>query len=141
MAQQRVQRSKSNRGDDDRAAQWQRRLLAWSASGLTRSAFCAREGLNLSTFDYWRRRQLAGASEAKGAAKGQASRARLPVPVLHAQSVATARKRPALTLLPLTLEVPPEFAVLRLNSPQGWCLEVPAGVAPAWLAELLRHLP
>ena len=34
---------------------WSKRMQAWEQSGLTRTAFCRAQRLNLSTFDYWRR--------------------------------------------------------------------------------------
>jgi len=38
-----------------RAAEMRRMLEEFSRSGQTRREFCARHGLPLSTFDYWRR--------------------------------------------------------------------------------------
>ncbi len=38
--------------------EWQQLVEAHAASGLTQAAFCRREGLALSTFQYWKR-QLA----------------------------------------------------------------------------------
>lgn len=35
--------------------QWVKRLQSWERSGQTRAAFCRSRGLNLHTFDYWRR--------------------------------------------------------------------------------------
>ncbi len=35
--------------------QWAKRMRAWERSGQTRAAFCRSRGLNLNTFDYWRR--------------------------------------------------------------------------------------
>lgn len=35
--------------------QWVKRMRSWERSGQTRSAFCRSRGLNLHTFDYWRR--------------------------------------------------------------------------------------
>lgn len=35
--------------------QWVKRLRSWERSGQTRAAFCRARGLNLHTFDYWRR--------------------------------------------------------------------------------------
>lgn len=39
----------------DKRTAWARRLKAWERSGQTRVAFCAAQGLSVSTFDYWRR--------------------------------------------------------------------------------------
>lgn len=35
--------------------QWMRRIRAWERGGQTRAAFCRSRGLNVNTFDYWRR--------------------------------------------------------------------------------------
>jgi hypothetical protein len=35
--------------------QWLKRMRAWERSGQTRAAFCRSRGLNVHTFDYWRR--------------------------------------------------------------------------------------
>jgi hypothetical protein len=35
---------------------WSERMLGFEASGLTRRAWCLREGLSLAMLDYWRRR-------------------------------------------------------------------------------------
>ena len=35
---------------------WAKRIRAFERGGLTRRAWCAREGLSVSTRDYWRRR-------------------------------------------------------------------------------------
>jgi hypothetical protein len=37
-------------------ALWSRRIGQWKGSGLTQRAFCAKRGLALSTFQWWRRR-------------------------------------------------------------------------------------
>jgi hypothetical protein len=38
---------------------WRKRVLAFERSGLTRVAWCAREGVATATLDYWRRRSRA----------------------------------------------------------------------------------
>ena len=42
--------------DPRKAAAWQRRLQRFTASGTTVAEFCDREGVSISTFQYWRRR-------------------------------------------------------------------------------------
>ena len=56
--------------------QWVKRMRAWERSGQTRAAFCRSRGLNLHTFDYWRR------------ALREASTALVPVVVETQQSAA-----------------------------------------------------
>lgn len=42
--------------------QWMKRMRSWERSGLTRAAFCRSRGLNLHTFDYWRRTLRGGST-------------------------------------------------------------------------------
>ena len=35
--------------------QWVKRMRSWEGSGQTRAEFCRLRGLNVHTFDYWRR--------------------------------------------------------------------------------------
>ena len=39
----------------NKRAQWTKWMRTWERSGQTRTAFCRSRGLNLPTFDYWRR--------------------------------------------------------------------------------------
>ena len=41
--------------DAKKLSYWQQHFKRCQASGLTRHAYCAREGFALSTFDHWRR--------------------------------------------------------------------------------------
>lgn len=41
---------------EEKSAFWRRHQLAWEASGLSRTAYCQRENLKLSSFDYQRAR-------------------------------------------------------------------------------------
>jgi len=47
---------------------------------------------------------------------------------------------PALTLVPISLVAPVSETLIRLHSPGGWRIELPAA-NPAWLADLVRQLP
>ena len=40
--------------DEAKWAYGTKQIKSWQASGLTRSAYCQREGLKPTTFDYWR---------------------------------------------------------------------------------------
>ena len=42
--------------DPRKSAAWQRRLQQFTASGMTVSKFCDREGVSVTAFHYWRRR-------------------------------------------------------------------------------------
>ena len=59
---------------------WQAHLQKWRASGMTRSAFCARHQLKVSTLDYWQRRLRDVAQEKPAHAVGKARL--IPVEVL-----------------------------------------------------------
>ena len=37
-------------------SQWQQLISSYQTSGLSRKDFCQREGIALSTFDYWKRK-------------------------------------------------------------------------------------
>ncbi len=43
------------RNDKTKLQQWTKQIKAWETSGLTQRAYCVRENLKHSTFDYWRR--------------------------------------------------------------------------------------
>ena len=40
--------------DEAKWAHWAKVIQAWRVSGLTRNAYCRREGIKPSTLDYWR---------------------------------------------------------------------------------------
>lgn len=92
------------------AEYWQGHIDAWRQSGLTQIAYCARHGLGVKSFYRWRHKARA-----------------------------TAQTKLPLTLIPVSPGIPATTGI-RLHSPGGWRIELPAGGAP-WLADLLRHLP
>jgi len=92
---------------------WQQHFSRWESSGLSQRAYCAREGLSLSTFDYWRRQILPNTGKLRCAAP--------------------------LTLVPVQVARCPDHATLR--SPAGWELILPGSVALVDLADLLKQLP
>lgn len=49
----------ANTGTRRSHSEWRSLLEAHAASGLTQTAFCRREGVALSTFQYWKRRLAA----------------------------------------------------------------------------------
>ncbi|MBU1665568.1 MAG: hypothetical protein KKG92_09220 [Gammaproteobacteria bacterium] len=91
---------------------WRGHLAAWHQSDLTQRAYCARHGLGERAFYRWHRR------EKEAIAAGKAT----------------------LTLVPVNVDTSPTGNVIRLHSPGGWRIELPAGDVPA-LADLLRRLP
>lgn len=93
------------------AQEWQQRVQAWQASGLTPSIYCRQHGFNAYTFTGWRKRF---------ATSPASHSAVMPIQVVPA--------------------VPAPAAVLVLRLAAGHHLELPASVAPAWVAELLQCL-
>ncbi len=91
---------------------WRGHLAAWHQSDLTQRAYCAQHGLGERAFYRWHRR------EKEAIAAGKAT----------------------LTLVPVNVGTSLTGKVIRLHSPGGWRIELPAGDVPA-LADLLRRLP
>ena len=40
-------------GQESRRVEWEQRVVAWKASGLTQKQYCAREGIGVSGLRYW----------------------------------------------------------------------------------------
>lgn len=91
---------------------WQGHLESWRQSGLTQVAYCAAQGLSITTFTRWRTRERNGAVDAA----------------------------PTLTLIPLQVSAPGSGSVLQMHSPGGWRIEL-SGTPLAELAAVLRQLP
>ncbi len=89
---------------------WQAHLDAWHQSDLTQAAYCISHGLSVKTFYRWRRKEK--------------------------ESVAADKP---LTLVPVSVRASVAQDVVRLHSPGGWRIELPAG--GTWLGNLLRQLP
>jgi hypothetical protein len=96
---------------------WRAHLEAWHRSDLTQREYCASQGLGEKAFYRWRRK------EREVVASANSSFTLVPVSVA-----------------PVSVGAPVTGSVVRLHSPGGWRIELPAGGAP-WLADLLRHLP
>jgi len=92
---------------------WHKHLEAWCQSELTQKAYCAQHGLSTKSFYRW----------------------------LRKEKDALAATKPSLTLVPISVVGAATTGnVIRLHSPGGWRIELPAGNAP-WLADILRQLP
>lgn len=91
---------------------WREHLEAWRRSDLTQREYCANQGLGEKAFYRWRRKER--------------------------EAIASATS--SLTLVPVSVSAPVTGSVVRLHSPGGWRIELPADGAP-WLADLLRQLP
>ena len=93
---------------------WAGHIALWSRSGLSRVSWCARHGVNVHTFDYWRRRL----GDMPAQRKRVAGTALVPIMV----TATTAAER------------------LEVVLPSGVRLHVPGGVDVAQVAELVRVL-
>lgn len=91
---------------------WRAHLEAWHRSDLTQREYCANQGLGEKAFYRWRRKVKEAIASAKS----------------------------SLTLVPVSVGASTTGSVVRLHSPGGWRIELPAGGTP-WLADLLRQLP
>ena len=100
--------------ESSKAQQWAKRIAAFEGSGLSRRAWCLKQGLNPNTLDYWRSR-LRGAHPATGA------RAKALVPIVVTGSGAAA----------------PGIQIALVGGTQ---VRAPCGVDAAWLSALVRGL-
>ncbi|MFZ6876560.1 IS66 family insertion sequence element accessory protein TnpA, partial [Undibacterium sp. Di27W] len=107
---------------------WRKQCQDWQGSGLSQRAFCQREGLVYSSFDYWRRRAApVVASKKTVQPRALTLVAAVAVPDAHPQSA-----------------IPPVADTLHLRSPGGWQINLPLGITEAVMAsvsQLLLHLP
>jgi hypothetical protein len=95
---------------------WRKRVLAFERSGLTRVAWCGREGVATATLDYWRRR-------CRAAAEGS-ERALIPIMVSEARGA----------------EAVGVCGTLEIDIGGGVRLRADAQVSAQWLSSLLRGL-
>ena len=91
---------------------WRGHLDAWHRSDLTQRDYCAAHGLSEKSFYRWRTKEKAA---------GPATDS-------------------SLTLVPVSVGSAAVGGAVRLYSPGGWRIELPAGDV-AWLADLVRQLP
>jgi hypothetical protein len=104
--------------DKGKLEHWTKQIQSWQTSGLSRRAYCEREGLKITTFDYWQSRLRMNKQAAKSEQLGG----------------------DRLTLVPVRLVKPNEEGFV-LRSPGGWEMHLPSGIDGAWLTEILRGLP
>jgi len=97
---------------------WQCHITSWQQSGLSQKAYCQQHLLGLSTF-YSKYRELKS-------------------------EMATPSANP-LTVLPVIRPIPSahrqQYAVITIQSPQGWRLECPLTIPALTLTTLLSALP
>lgn len=116
--------------DEAKWAYWTKQIKQWQASGLSRNAYCEREGLKPTTFDYWRPLIVANFAEVKTVKQDVSSNDITLVPVALCQPLAVD---------PPHADVP--SVTIKLKSPFGWEMNLPASIEPNWLIAVLRQLP
>ena len=110
--------------DEAKWAYWTKQIKEWQASGLSRNAYCKREGLKPTTFDYWRPLIVSDHAEVKVAKQPEIGNDITLVPVKVIESA-----RDAL------------LEAIKLTSPSGREMQLSASIEPQWLIAVLRQLP
>ena len=78
-------------GSGEATRKWQMLMQAWQGSGFSQSKFCRRQGVPLSTFNYWKRRLEQSGHASAGNADAAATAGFVPVRVLNPSTVGTQR--------------------------------------------------
>ena len=105
---------------DTKLQHWTGHIKNWQMSGLSRRAYCGREGLKLSTFDYWVSR-IRAAEKLKLASKQRATE--------------------SVTLVPVRVTGKASDDGLILRSPGGWEVRLPGGIDAEQLKVVVKCLP
>ena len=128
--------------DEAKWAYWTKQIKDWQASGLSRNAYCKRERLKPTTFDYWR--PLITLVHAEGNAVNQSVSGNdirlVPVKVV-APGGPMAVGQPGTAPHPVDSVRTVPFDAIKLKSPSGWGIQLPASIDPKWLIAVLRQLP
>ena len=135
--------------DEAKWAYWTKQVKDWRSSGLSRNAYCQREGLKPTTFDYWRPLIVSDHAEVKAV--------KPPVSGNDITLVRVALGQPLVVMAPGHPVDPPRGDAafetmalalghpvgqpLKLKSPSGWEMQLPASIDPNWLITVLRQLP
>ena len=123
--------------DEAKWAYWTKQIKDWRSSGLSRNAYCKREGLKPTTFDYWRPLIVSDHAEDKAVKPPVSGNDITLVPVVvMAPSHPVDPRRGDAAFKTMALGQP-----LKLKSPSGWEMQLPASIEPNWLIAILRQLP
>ena len=128
--------------DEAKWAYWTKHIKAWQASGLSRHAYCQREGLKPTTFDYWRPLIASDHTEVNAVKQPMSGNDITLVPVALAPGYPVGQPPAVKTsghAVDFARDVPLEL--IKLKSPFGWEMQLPASVDPNWLTAVLRQLP
>ena len=112
--------------DEAKWAYWTKQIKDWQASGLSRNAYCKREGLRPGTFDYWRPLIVGNGAEVKKVKQATAGSDISLVPIKVAAVVDAAHDV--------------YINAIKLKSPSGWEMQLPLNVNTRWLIDVLRQL-
>ena len=128
--------------DEAKWAYWTKQIKEWQASGLSRNAYCKREGLKPTTFDYWRPLIVLNHAEANSVTQMvHGSEVTLvPIKVMALSDADDSVRDVPLEAMALALGHP-VGQPLKLKSPSGWELQLPVNVDTKWLIAVLRQLP
>ena len=116
--------------DEAKWVYWEKHIKAWRTSGLSRQAYCQREGLKPTTLDYWRPLIVSNHADVKTINQAVSSSDITLVPVKLADSLSDA-----------PIEMMAQGQPLKLKSPSGWEMQLPSNVNTNWLIDVLRQLP
>lgn len=118
--------------DEAKWAYWTKQIRDWQASGLSRNAYCQREGLKPTTFDYWRPLIVSNHAEAKTPTQSVNHQDISLVPVKVVAAVNAVRD--------VSIDTMAQGQPLKLKSPSGWEMQLPLNVNTRWLIDVLRQL-
>lgn len=118
--------------DEVKWACWTKQIEDWQASGLSRNAYCKREGLRPGTFDYWRPLIVGNNAEVKKVKQATAGSDISLVPVKVVAAVNSVRD--------VSIDTIAQGQPLKLTSPSGWEMQLPLNVNTRWLIDVLRQL-
>ena len=113
--------------DEAKWAYWAKQIEGWRVSGLSRNAYCQREGLKPTTFDYWRPLRAANHAEVKPAKQAARAKDITLVPAALA---------PGHRLIVDPPRTDASSATIKLTSPFGWEMQLPVSTEPNWLMAL-----
>jgi hypothetical protein len=107
----------AKKADAGKERAWTQRMAQWERSGISRRAWCAANGVTISTFDYWRRRL-----RARRSTKASPRQRFVPV-VVKSASIPTG-----------------SAATIEIALSRGIALRAPATVEVRWLGALVREI-
>jgi hypothetical protein len=115
--------------DEAKARMWAERIAAFERSDLSRRAWCAQNGVNKNTLDYWRKRLSAPADLPSREA-----------PVERDNTLAAAMPRVAPIVVAMQQQDAGLVAPVVIEVPHGVRMRADVGTDAAWLTALVRGI-